>query len=84
MNSTHPKFIRRNAVLKIYPVSVSTLYARMRSGLFPKPLPLGGRTVYWIEAEVFECMREMMNGKDAEQLRSLIKKMTENRKGERS
>ena len=81
MNQNYPKFIRRDAVLKIYPVSVSTLYARIKSGVFPTPLSLGGRTVYWIETEVRDCIKKMMDGKDAEQLRSAIKQMIASRKG---
>lgn len=30
----------------------STIYDRIRAGTFPVPVPLGGKAVGWIEAEV--------------------------------
>ncbi|MCU7796497.1 MAG: AlpA family transcriptional regulator [Candidatus Thiodiazotropha sp. (ex Myrtea spinifera)] len=33
-------------------LSRSTIYLRISEGRFPKPVPLGGRAVGWIEEEV--------------------------------
>ena len=33
-------------------LSRSTIYSRMSEGAFPRPIPLGGRSVGWLEPEV--------------------------------
>jgi prophage regulatory protein len=33
-------------------LSRSTIYLRIAAGSFPQPVPLGGRAVGWVEAEV--------------------------------
>lgn len=33
-------------------LSRSTIYLRMAQGAFPKPIPLGGRAVGWVEEEI--------------------------------
>lgn len=35
-------------------LSRSTIYLRMAEGNFPRPVPLGGRAIGWIESEVDE------------------------------
>jgi prophage regulatory protein len=32
--------------------ATSTIYAAMASGTFPRPIPLGERTVGWLESEI--------------------------------
>lgn len=40
----------------------SSIYNFIKAGIFPKPVPLGGRTVGWLASEVEEwikgCVRE--------------------------
>ncbi len=33
-------------------LSRSTIYLRISNGVFPTPVPLGGRAVGWIESEI--------------------------------
>jgi len=46
------RMLRLNAVQARTGLSRSTIYLRISEGGFPKPIPLGGRAVGWIEAEI--------------------------------
>ncbi len=52
------RFLRLPEVLERTGLSRSTIYIRVAEGCFPRPVPLGGRAVGWIEAEVEEWVRE--------------------------
>ena len=52
------RFLRLPEVLERTGLSRSTIYVRLAEGCFPPPVPLGGRAVGWIEAEVDEWVRE--------------------------
>ncbi len=52
------RFLRLPEVLKRTGLSRSTIYVRLAERSFPRPVPLGGRAVGWIEAEVDEWVRE--------------------------
>ena len=41
-------------------LSRSTIYLRISEGNFPKPVPLGGRAVGWIEAEVNDWLNQQI------------------------
>ncbi|MGB0722306.1 MAG: helix-turn-helix transcriptional regulator [Gammaproteobacteria bacterium] len=44
--------LRLPAVIARTGLSRSTIYLRISNGEFPKPVPLGGRVVGWIESEI--------------------------------
>jgi prophage regulatory protein len=44
--------LRLSSVKERTGLSRSTLYLRIATGTFPKPIGLGGRTVGWLESEV--------------------------------
>lgn len=46
------KMIRMTDVLKVVPLSKSTIYDRMGAGTFPRSKDLGGGVVAWYEDEV--------------------------------
>lgn len=46
------RIIRRPEVQHLTGLSRSTLYARIAEGNFPKPVPLGGRLVGWLESDI--------------------------------
>ena len=54
--SANLEIIRRNQVLKIVPISVSTLYQKIAEGKFPKQIKLGARAVGWKKQEVLEWL----------------------------
>lgn len=39
-------------------LSRSTIYLRIAQGAFPKPIPLGGRAVGWVEEEVDDWLQQ--------------------------
>ncbi|WP_018648944.1 MULTISPECIES: AlpA family transcriptional regulator [unclassified Thioalkalivibrio] len=41
-------------------LSRSTIYLRVAQGAFPKPIPLGGRAVGWVEEEVDDWLQQQI------------------------
>lgn len=50
--------LRRKQVQVRTGLSRSTIYERMKTGAFPKPVSLGPRAVGWIEAEIDRWLSE--------------------------
>jgi prophage regulatory protein len=48
------RLIRLNEVVHCSGLAKSTVYKYVAAGTFPKPVPLGGRAVAWVQAEVEE------------------------------
>lgn len=46
------RVIRIKELVTTVGLSRSTIYARIEEGKFPKPFPLGGRMVGWLEADI--------------------------------
>ena len=46
------RLIRLSEVQRLTGLSRTGIYARIAEGTFPKRVPLGGRAVAWVEAEV--------------------------------
>jgi prophage regulatory protein len=51
-NHNRKKILRLNSVVSITGIPKSSLYALMKAGGFPKPIPLSSRSVGWLEDEV--------------------------------
>ncbi|OXI35290.1 AlpA family transcriptional regulator [Burkholderia sp. AU16741] len=49
-------FLRRKVVEKRTGLSRSSLYAAIAKNEFPKPVPIGAKSVAWVEAEVAAWM----------------------------
>lgn len=54
------RILRRPEVEKLTGLARSTIYNRMEQGTFPKPVPLGGRLVGWLESDVDKWITERM------------------------
>jgi prophage regulatory protein len=50
---TSPVLLRRKQVEARTGLRRSTIYQYVRAGAFPAPVNLGGKSVGWIEAEIF-------------------------------
>jgi len=46
------RFLRRHEVERVTGLGRSTIYDKMSCGQFPKPVPLSGGAVGWIESEI--------------------------------
>ena len=42
----------------------STIYDAIRAGTFPRPIPLGSRTVAWSSAEIESWIQDRIAGRD--------------------
>ena len=54
------KFLRLHAVMERTGLSRSTIYLRIKQGLFPKPIALGGRCVGWVESEINDWLDQQI------------------------
>jgi len=52
------RILRQPRVSDITGLPRSTIYQRIAEGTFPRPVPLGGRKVGWLESEIIAWQRE--------------------------
>ncbi len=58
--------LRLPAVMARTGLSRSAIYLRINQGRFPKSIPLGGRAIGWIEAEIDEWVdQQIMSSREA-------------------
>ncbi|MWV18256.1 AlpA family phage regulatory protein [Pseudomonas sp. L-22-4S-12] len=58
------KVLRLNAVVRTTGLARSTIYKLIGSGEFPRPVPLTGRSVGWIETEVVAWIQSRVEARD--------------------
>jgi prophage regulatory protein len=67
------KIQRQPEVLEQYGFKKSTLYTRIKEGLVPPPISLGGlRAVGWIEYETQLVIAAMCAGKSQDEIKQLV------------
>ncbi len=66
------KLIRLPDVLSLTGICRSSLYSKIKKGLFVPPVQIGARSVAWIESEVNALLQGIVSGYDAEQIRALV------------
>jgi len=79
VNYSFPKIIRRQEVLESTGWSKSTLYNRLKTGLFPTPISLGARAVGFVESECNKVIQAMIAGYSEQQLKDLVHDLVANR-----
>lgn len=79
VNNTFPKIIRRPDVLNNTGWSKSTLYNRLKDGLFPPAIDLGARAKGWYDLEVSKTIQAMIAGYSDQQLKDLVSDLVANR-----
>lgn len=58
----------------------STLYTRIKAGLMPPPISLGGaRAVGWIEHEIQTVLAAMCAGTPPEEIKTIVQELIEKR-----
>ena len=50
------KFINLKEVMEITSMARATIYKRIKLGIFPEQIPIGGRSVRWLESDISEWM----------------------------
>ena len=74
------KFIRMSDILEQTGLaSTSTVYARIKAGLWTKPVHLTGRASFWLEEEVEALLDAAAAGYDDEKVRALVQQLHEKR-----
>ncbi len=58
------KFLRRPEVEQVTGLPRSSIYERIAAGRFPKPIPLDGRAVGWLEPEIIEWQKQRIAERD--------------------
>ena len=58
----------------------STLYLKIHNREFPTPISLGGRSVGWVSSEVDAVIAAHIAGKNIEQIKHLVERLTAARK----
>ena len=61
-------------------LSRSTIYLRIKQGLWTNPVSLGGSAVGWPESEVFALNAARIAGQTDAEIRDLVKKLEAERK----
>ena len=74
------KINRKPEVLEATGFKKSTLYTRIKAGLMPPPISLGGlRAVGWIEHEVQAVLAAMCSGSSQDEIKLLVQKLISQR-----
>lgn len=71
--------VRRPYILNKTGWSKSTLYNRLKDGLFPAPISLGARAVGFVESECDKVIQAMIAGYSEQQLKDLVQDLVANR-----
>lgn len=58
----------------------ATLYAKVKDGLIPRPVSIGGRSVAWPEPELQAINRARIAGKTDDEIRALVTQLEAQRK----
>lgn len=58
------KVVRLQRVMEMTGLGRSTVYKYVSENWFPKPIPLGGRSVGWLESEVVEWIMARVSERD--------------------
>ena len=58
------KILRLKQVTAMTGLARSTIYKYVSAGTFPEPIPLGGRTVGWVDSEVHAWITERIENRD--------------------
>lgn len=74
--------LRLPAVKELTGYSRSTIYLYMESGLFPKPIKIGSRSVGWPSGEVFTIIKARVSGKTSEEIQILVREIEQSRSGQ--
>jgi prophage regulatory protein len=74
------RIIRFHEARTLSGLSRSTIYLRIREGLFPKPIPLGPRMVGWRESEIAAINAARVRGSSDEEIVSIVAELEAARK----
>lgn len=73
------QIIRIDEASKLCGLAKSSFYDRVKQGLLPKQIPLGGRSVGWLLTEINAVLRAMIRGDNEADIKALVNKLGEQR-----
>jgi prophage regulatory protein len=79
MQSRSIRIQRRPEMLHIFAYGKSTFHNRIKDGLIPPPISLGGRCVGWIEHETNTVLEAMISGRTDIEIKSIISNILKER-----
>jgi prophage regulatory protein len=79
-NINQPRILRKPDVLILTNLSKSTLYNRIKDGLWPTPISLGARAVGFVQAECDAVLNAMIAEQPPEQIKQLVSELIKQRK----
>lgn len=59
-NQPENELMRLNEVMKAVHYSRASIYRLMKENKFPKPITLGGRSVFWVRTQIQDFIREQI------------------------
>jgi prophage regulatory protein len=59
------RIFRRKDMPVLTGLCIAEIYERIAEGTFPKPVPLGGRPVGWLERDIVEWQKARIAERDA-------------------
>lgn len=71
---------RRPELLKRFGISNTCLHTRIHEGTMPPPIPLGGRSVGWLEHELDAVLAAMASSQSKSTIQQIIASMLQERK----
>jgi len=74
------RILRRPEVSSATGYARSTLYQRIKQGLFPQPIRLGTHMVGWCQSEVAALNAARIRGAEDEEIRALVQSLEAARK----
>jgi len=60
------RILRLKDVMATTGLARSTVYKFISEGAFPKPIPLGGKSVGWLESEIQEWIAEKIEARNSQ------------------
>lgn len=79
MNNSPQKLERIRTTLFRTGNKSSTMYNRIKAGIFPPPVSTGGQTVAWISEEVDQWIKAAIAGTSDDEMKTLVTQMVESR-----
>ena len=71
--------LRKFEILELLKISEATLERWVRSGEFPSPFTISGRSVFWISEEIDEFINASAAGYEISELKKLVKRQVKAR-----
>ena len=76
------RMMRLKSITKNLVIPRSSLYAQIKDGVFPRPVPIGDRAVAWPQYEVEAIYFARIAGKSKDQMRSLVSSLHQQRESQ--